>query len=510
MNGKKSFHLLTLFVAVCLLLVSHSASARDGKLNIAIPQEPTTMDPSLVITGPDFAVIENWGEYLISITPGGDLKPGLATSWKISPDGKEIEFALRKGVKFHSGDLLTSKDVVFSFERGKTKNSSVKSRLTTLDRIEVMDDYRFKMHFKAPDVTFIPNRGHAAIVSKSYYDRVGENKFVKEPVGTGPYKLASYVPGEYFDLGRFEDYWGEKPVVKDARFYFVADDTTRVAKIKAGEVDMISNCPYPLVKDLEKTRGLKMIKLATNHPAIVIAFSTQNPRVPWHDKRVRLAMAYAIDCDIINKNVLHGLPNRWAFLAPYELGFDPDIKPYPYDPKKSRDLLAEAGYPKGFDFRLYYPTGGRVPMGKEIVEAIAAYFEAVGIRTKLVGEEFATFQSRRRASKGPEAEFVYFSALTMSGGPEPTYFMTQGFTKEGGTSVYYNPEIEKIVFEARATVNDSKRAELIRRAVKVMHEEVPAIPIFNTIIVYVASENIDFRPTRYYNDMVLVKDISIK
>ncbi len=333
--------------------------------------------------------------------------------------------------------MLTAKDVEFSLERGRTKNPVVKSRLSLFERFATIDDYRFKIHLKMPDVTFIPNRCGFAIVSKTYYDRVGEDEFVKHPVGTGPYKFMRHAPGEYIDMERFDEYWGTKPSVKEARYLFISEDTTRVSKLKAGEVDLISSCPYPLVKDLTKTPGLKVIKVPTLHPTVSVAFNTQNPKTPWYDKRVRLAMAYAIDWKSVVNNVLLGLPDHWAFLAPHEIGYDPVLKPYPYDPRRAKELLTEAGYPKGFDLKFYWPITGRFPMSREISETLASYFEAVGIKTKLVGEEWATYQKRRDASKGPEAEFVVLvGAGLIREPPNPTYNFELFFAQGRQVSVF--------------------------------------------------------------------------
>lgn len=434
------------------------AAAPEKKLFIAIGMEPTTIDPSACWAGSgDYQVVENYAEYLIYKAPSGDLKPGLATSWKMSPNGKEIEFTLRRGVKFHSGDFLTSKDVEFSFERGRAKSSTVKSRLRSVERFEVIDDYRFKVQFKTPDVTFIPNRGGPMMVSKSYYDRVGEDRFSKYPVGTAPYKFVRYVSGEYVDIERFEGYWGEKPPVREARTYFVPEDTTRVAKLKAGEVDLISTCPYTSVKDIEKSPGFKTIRLPLGHPSVSLAFSTQNPNNPWYDRRVRLAMAYAVDCDSIIKHVLYDIPDHYPFLAPYELGYDPHLKHYPCDPKRAKELLVEAGYPKGFDCKIYWLAGGRVPMSREVSEAVAAYLEAVGVKCKLIGEEIAQNLSRRKGLNRPDTDYVCISSFGRAGMPDPTYVLDLFFTKDGGFSHYINPEIEKITVEARATMDDTKR-----------------------------------------------------
>jgi peptide/nickel transport system substrate-binding protein len=512
-SGRNVLISLALVLTIGFLTATYATPAHSKKLIVVVGQEPTSMDPSLINVGGDFPVVENWGEYLIYKATSGDLGPGLATSWKMSPDGKEIEFTLRKGVKFHSGDLLTAKDVAFSFERLRTKNPLGKTRLKSMERFEVIDDYHFKIYLKVPDVTFIPNRGNAAIVSKSYYDRVGEDEFMKHPVGTGPYKFVRHVPGEYVDIERFEDYWGKKPSVEEARFLFVPEGSTRVAKLKAGEADIIADCPYPMVKDIQKYPGLKIIKFSPFQPTISVNFATRNTNTPWHDKRVRLAIAYAIDCDAIVNNVLQGIPDRWVFLAPHELGYDPDLKRYPYNPQKARELLAEAGYPQGFDLKLYWPITGRYPMAREVAEVIAAYLETVRIRTKLIGQEWAAFMQGARAAKaaGAEAEYVSIFPTPRSGGPDPTYFLQLAFSSDGMFSVYYNPEVDKIIAEARTIVNDTKRGELIKKAVKIIHEDVASIPIFTMVAVYAMKANIDFKPTqKHHHDLLLVKDVTIK
>lgn len=503
---------LVILHAALILLPAASTPAPAKKLIIGIGQEPTSLDPSLVYVGADYVSVENWAETLIYRSPNGDLLPGLASSWKTSPDGKTIEFTLRKGIKFHSGDPLTMKDIIFSFERGREKNSSTRNRLKLVERFEVLDDYNLRVHFSEPDVTYIPNRGGPMIVSKSYYDRVGEEKFVKEPVGTAPYKFVRYVPGEYIDIERFENYWGEKPSVKEARFIFVPEDTTRLAKLKTGEVDLIASCPFPAVKDIERSTDLKVLKFAANHPTPSIVLSTRNPKVPWHDRRVRLAMAYAINYEAIIKNVLFGIPNRFAWLAPNELGYDPNLKAHPYDPKRARELLTEAGYPKGFDLRFYYLMTGRPPMIRETVEAIASYFEAVGIRTRLIGEEVGAYNARRRAAITRESEFVGLSAAgNVAGGVEPTYFLDMLLSSDGGFSVYSNPEFDKVIAEARITLDDARRKELIMKAVRIAHEEAAAIPIYNSVSLYAMKKNIDFVPTQKYPfDVVFVRNITIR
>jgi peptide/nickel transport system substrate-binding protein len=496
---------------IAFICVQRANSAAEKKLMVGTDSEPNTIDPTLSQAAGDSAVMENCAEHLIQKAPAGNLIPGLATSWKISPDGKEIEFTLRKGVKFHNGDPLTVRDVQFSFERYRTKNPYGKSSFRLVEKFEIVDDYHFKFYFKEPDVTFIPNRAAVMIVSKTHYDKVGEDQFVKQLVGTGAYRLTRYAPGEYVDLERFEGYWGPKPSIKEARIQFVPEDTTRVAKLMAGEVDLINNIPYPSLKAIEKNPDFKVIRLATNHPTQAITFNTANPKTPWFDKRVRLAMAYAIDCDSIRKNMAYDIPNRWAFLAPGEVGYDPDLKPYPYDPEKAKKLLAEAGYPNGFKFNLYWLIGGRLPMQREVTEAVAGYFEAVGLRPILIGEEFAAGRNRRIASKGANAEYILCGVSARAGGPDPSYYLDLSYGTIGGNSVYSNPELDKIIAMAKATVDDTKRAELIKRAVRITYDDVAAIPIFNTVSLFAMKKNIDFRPMQNHaTDQLLVKHITIR
>jgi peptide/nickel transport system substrate-binding protein len=513
MTGKSIF----LCLAIALLIAifpgfGQGAQTKEEIVKIAVGGEMSSLDHSLAAAAIDRIVVDNWGEFLLNKAPSGEITPGLVASWKMSPDGKKMECTLRKGVKFHSGDFLSTKDVQFSYERALAKNPSVKATLRSVARLEMVDDYRFNFHFKEPDVTFIPYLGGSfAIVSKGYHERVGEETFSKQPSGTGPYKVTGYRPAEYVDLERFEDYWGKKPSVRKARIYFVAEDTTRIAKLKAGEVELIQGVPFTEVKEIEKSPNLKVVRLETNAPTRSIIFGAKNPKMPWYDKRVRLAIALAIDCKSILQNLLNNNAIHLAALPPGQLGYDPEIKPYPYDPKRAKALLTEAGYPTGFEITLNYPVGGRVSMSSEIAEAIAAYLEAVGIRVKLVGKEQEAMQADRNKALDPEVEYIAYFQAGYAGGVDPAAYIGNFMTSFGSRPVFAHPESDKLIAEARTTMDDKKRSELVKKAVKILHEEVALVPVFTNIATFAMKKNIDFNPTKKHNiDFVLVKDITIK
>ena len=206
------FACLTLiFLVLGLTSGAEGASPKTSplKVTVALPAEPDTLDPTMTRFSVTSAPIgNNIFERLIDLTPDGKFVPGIA-SWKMSPDGKIVEFTLRKGVRFHSGDPLTTKDVEFSHNRALKNNPTHQRAMTNLDRFEIVDDYRCRFILKKPDVLFIPTRS-LTVVSSGYYNKVGEEQFVRKPVGTGPYKFVEWKLGEHIDIMANDSYWGGK------------------------------------------------------------------------------------------------------------------------------------------------------------------------------------------------------------------------------------------------------------------------------------------------------------
>lgn len=208
--------------------------------------------------------------------------------------------------------------------------------------------------------------------------------------------------------------------------------------------------------------------------------------------------------------MLSGIPNRSAWLAPEDLGYDPAIKNYPYDPKRAKQLLAEAGYPNGFKCNIYWQTGGRVPMSEQILDAIVSYLGAVGITAKQVGMEAETFKQFRRPAQKQESDFLAYDSASLTGGSDPTANAETRFLCDGSGSVYCNPEFDKIALRAKATMDDAKRAELIKQLVKILREDVASIPICDNVAVFGMRKNIDFVPLHFRVDVADVKGMTVK
>jgi len=278
----------------------------------------------------------------------------------------------------------------------------------------------------------------------------------------------------------------------------------------AGEADMIVACPFPMVGELESS-GYGIIKVPT-HPTPQIMFHTRNPKTPWHHKKVRLAIAHAIDTDAISNKLFHGIPGHYARIAPWELGYDPMLKPYTYDPTKAKRLLAEAGYPNGFDMPLYYMVG-RIANQKETVEVVSLYLKAVGINVKVQGLETVKVIKLVKGEWHPKAdvEVVVLFALPTAHWADPTQALIIAFSSKSWGSLYFRPDLDVLINEARTTLDDEKRGSLIRKAFQIIHDDVGSIVIWANMTVFVTQKNIAFKPTRKQPyPLVHVKNITFQ
>jgi peptide/nickel transport system substrate-binding protein len=460
-------------------------------------------------------VLGNMYEFLLareaSKTEVGKIIPGLAETYTVSPDGKMIQFTLRKNVKFHNGDPLTAADVKFSMDR--LVNQKIRAGFIPsfdfYDHVEIVDDYNIRFYFSKPDSSFIPGLG-IPVSSKAYYDRVGEEEFVKHPVGTGPYKITDFKTGQYVDLDAFEGYWGPAPAIKQVRFRFAPEDSTRVAMLKTGEADMITQVPYPMYSEINNTKGLKTLADSISNRTLFIKFQHVNPKTPWSDIKVRQAFAMAINLDAINKDLLYGLVKCYPVLGPGEVGYDPNLKNYEFNVTKAKALLAEAGYANGLDITYNYM--GDVYGVKESAEAVGSYLNQVGFRTKIVGWEPPKWaEYNAKASNNPEMDYISQGVGNIAGTTDSVQGLVANYTMGRIYSCYFNPEVDAMIWQAKATMDDNARAELIKKAYGIVRADYEYIPLFTSARIWGMKDNLDYTPTALmaYEEL-LVKNIKVK
>src|SRR5262249_46215105 len=327
----------------------------DSQITIAFDASiaPTFLDPAETpgIATP-FVFLYAIHDALIKPLPGNSMAPSLAESWTESPDGLVYEFKLREGLTFHNGDPFTAEDVKFSFQR--YKGTSAKLLHDRVKAVEIVDPHRIRFVLHAPWPDFLvfygtPATGAAWIVPKKYLEKVGEDGFRRQPVGLGPYRFMRMTPGVELVLEANEQYWRKRPSIKRVIIKGVPDRSTRLAMLKTGEADiayLIIGVEAATVKADPRLRLAQVISSA----AWWLEFAEQwNPKSPWHDRRVRLAANMAIDRPAIKGPERRGLSRRTGSMPRSFLEFALRLEPYPFDPAHARRLLADAGYPNGFD-----------------------------------------------------------------------------------------------------------------------------------------------------------------
>lgn len=485
------------------------AAQRAGKpidkVTIAMGDEPPSFDAHKVVGAVANYFTSNVYEGLTDIDTANKLVPGLATHWSMSRDGLVYEFKLRPDAKFHTGDPVTAKDVEFSFRRYRDPKIQPRQvAMQHLKDIQVVDSHTVKIILSKKDPTFLNFLAYMftlRILSKNYHDKVGDEGFEKAPVGTGPYKFVRRSVKEFWELERFEDYWGTKPAAKRAIFRVIPEAVTLASVLKTGEVDMVCNYPPVFVEELSKTHGYRVVKNKGNNTIDVRINSirktdpvTGAPN-PFLDRRVRLAVNYAIDKDAIITNILKGMGDKVAVLFPEDVGYDPELKPYPYDPKKAKELLAEAGHPNGLDASFYGLIGQRMPMSKEVGEVVAQYLTAVGIRTKVINEEYGVWVKRGDRTQQPEMYPMAYG-LTFVGGSFHSAFGMKYYAYTGMPNSWWEgKEYDAIVDEIYQTTDPAKVEQLCRKGAKMLHDEAGYAVIYRVVIAYAMKDSLQFTPT---------------
>jgi peptide/nickel transport system substrate-binding protein len=385
--------LLAAILAVGAGVAPAAAATPSGRAVMAfhVTVSPAWFDPSSAppqITA--FGVLYAIHDALVRPYPGHKMGPSLAESWQESADGKTYEFKLRPGLKFHNGDALTTEDVKFSFER--YKGASAKILQDRVAEVEIVDPLIVRFHLKAPWPDFMTVYGTTAsaaglIVPKKYLGQVGDDGFKKHPIGAGPYKFVSSKPGLEVELEAYTGYWRRVPNVKTLVLKSVPEATTRAVMVKTGEADIGYVLDGPDAEAIKNDPRLQLV--ASKHASIFwIEFTEQwDPKSPWHDKRLRQAVNLALDRQRINEAACLGFCPPAGVIVPRVMEFALQVEAPPYDPQKARQLLAEAGYPRGLDAGEF----AAIPGFPTVAEAVVNDLGAVGIRVTLRQMERAAF-----------------------------------------------------------------------------------------------------------------------
>ena len=469
--------LLLAALLLCLGFAGDGAAQAkpDGEMRWAlyITISPNWFDPGEVVGQlTPFWVLYALHDALVKPMPGNLATLSLAESWTLSPDGRNYEFKLRENLKFHNGDPFTADDVKFSFARAKGKllHDKVKE-ITVVSPTRV----RFTLHEPWPDFMSYYGglvSGAGWIVPKKYFEQVGPDGFKKAPVGLGPYRFVSHTPGVELVMEAFEGYWRKMPSVKRVVFKMVPESTTRAAMLKRGEVDIAYLLEAPQAIELKRDPNLRLAFSGGIAVFFLDFLDMWDPKSPWADQRVRLAASLALDRRSLSEAETLGASKPAGNFVPRTFEFALPLDPQPYDPARAKKLLAEAGYPNGFDAGEFHQLPPYFGLG----EAIVGYLGAVGIRTTMRPMERAAYLSALQAKK-LKGLCVCSSALYGNAASR----MSEVIPSEGSFAYGGWPDVDALYKQQARETDRRKREALLHQIQQIVYDRVRIAPIFQYI-----------------------------
>ena len=487
----------------------------QGKIVIAQGVDPTTLDTQNQQETPASVVASHLFDTLVERDQDLKIVPALAAELPklVAPTTWEVK--LRRGVKFHNGEEFTAESVKWSLERVKT-GLRASSNFRPIEKVDIVDPYTVRVQTSKPwpiFATIMTSRQASMYPPKAYAGK--DSAFIsKNPIGTGPYKLVRWSKDEEIVLEANDQYWRGAPKIKTVVFRPIPDDAVRVAALQNGEVDVAVNIPPHLAN------------IIANHPKIFLStapsirtlqlmfvtheYDAQHKLVgPYKgvtaDKRVRQAIAYALDVDEIIKGVLDGKAVRTAtLLTPLHFGYDPALKPIKQDLGKVKQLLTEAGFPGGLELTLNSPQG-RYVRDKEVAEAATGQLTKAGIKTQLKTYEFVN----------------YLNNLVYVHKPGPVWLIGWGTATVDAETVYgplfrtgsnlgnyHNADFDGMVDQAQTQMDEKQRLATYHRINKLWIDDMPAVPLYQQVDLYGANKRLNWKARS--DELIKAYDMTIK
>jgi peptide/nickel transport system substrate-binding protein len=448
--------LMTGVASAALVVAATSAFAKDD-ITVAMQLEPPHLDPTSAAAGAiDSVLYTNVFEGLTRFMGDGSVVPGLAESWEISEDGLTYTFKLREGVTFHDGTTMDAEDVKFTLDRINAEDSAnaQKALYAAISEVNVIDPQTVEVKLSEPNGNMLFNLawGDAVIVAPETVEAIKQT-----PIGTGAFKFENWNQGDKITLTRNDDYWGEAPALASATFKFISDPTAAFASVMAEDVDVFTGFPAPEnIPQFEADPRFQVLIGSTEGETIL---SINNKREPFDNVKVREAVAHAIDRRAIIDGAMfgYGTPIGTHF-APHNPDYVDLTEMSSYDPEKSKALLAEAGFPDGFETTLHLPPPSYARRGGEI---IAAQLAEVGIKAQITNVEWAQWLETVFKGKDFGLSIVsHTEPMDINIYANPDYYFQ-----------YDNAEFQSLITEFNKTAEPAARTEMLAKAQRMIAED---------------------------------------
>lgn len=469
-----------LVIGLSVLLVHGDALTAEikkgGTITVATDTAPLGWDPHKHSTSASWSHYEHVYESLLRFNRKMEIEPALATSWE-QPDPLTLIFHLRKGVKFHNGREMVADDVKYSFERMKNPKTHRKPSYTqAIKSIEVLDKYSVKFTLSVPDATLIPLIAwskYSTIVPREVIEKHGDLKSVM--VGTGPFKVKEYMPGDYTVYEPNPDYWDKGlPRIDKLIFKVIKDETSRLAALRRGSIDVGWVKEAQLANTARKTKGIRVV---VPPPARQMRLFLNHTRFPFNNKKLRQAVSACIDRKTMIETVLMGFGQLTSCISPAAVPYtlsQEEISSLPFhkrDLKLAKRLLKEAGYPDGFEF--IFVSSDHSPDYMPGAQMVQAFCKDVGIKVKIQQVEWGILINRWHAAN--------YDMVILGGEwfPSPDAYLRPYFYSTSPSNIkrhgYKNPELDRLLDESRVTIDEKKRIGIWRKIQNLMAEDVATI-----------------------------------
>jgi peptide/nickel transport system substrate-binding protein len=501
------------WLAAALLLGPPAAVHAQDTLRIGFADPVSSLDPQLNNNAGDRSAALFFFDLLVN-NDDNALQPGLATAWR-STGPLTWEFTLRQGVKWHDGQDFTADDVVFSYQRAGNVPGSVASFagfLRTVDKVEAIGPYALRITTKVPNPLLPQNLASIHIVSRHAGATATSEDYNtgKALIGTGPDRFTGYTPGARITMRRNDDYWGRKSIWPAVDYRYMANPASRTAALLSNDVDMIDKVSVADVPKLRENPGVRVyaypgLRTLLMQPGFApgpnryVTGADNRPLDPNPilDVRVRRALNLAINRPALAERLMQGTVDAASQMMPKgTFGYEPAIPMPAFDPDAARRLLAEAGYPAGFNLVIHIPSD-RYVSGSETAQAIAQMWSRVGVRTTLEPLTWSIYQSRVN-----KAEFAMTMIAWGNGTGEASYgdlniLATQDIPAGAGVSNwghYSSKALDTALDQAIATFDDARREAILRSIARIVDADQAILPLFHYQNIWAARKGLVVKP----------------
>ena len=472
-------------------LAARAGRQSSGTLTIGQPSPFQFMDPQRTYLSSESSTHQSIFDTLVSFDDNAQFRPLLATAWEATGP-TEWTFTLRQGVTFHNGEPFNAEVVRWNVERIIEPGFQDFAFMAPVAGAEVVDDYTVKLLTKQTFPTLPNLMGQFFIISPQAMEN-GVEEFVKQPIGTGPFKFVDWQPDDHVRVEANESYWGGPPSIQEVVWRVMPEASTRLAALQAGEIQVLKDLSpdnFDLVNEGDGTRAVEVRSVRTPY----LRFFPDSPQgggEPFNDIRVRQAFNHAINVDSIIENLLGGHAERMATtMTPDIFGFDPNIKPYPYDVEKAKALLAEAGYAEGFEIAFETWSAGPAPKPVELAQAVAADLEKINVTATVKPVELGTALTAQ-----VDKTIAPFQLWSWGGNGFDGHTKFWGiYHTESSSTFLTDQQMVDWIDAEQATTDPEERKRIFSQLQQHAVEQAFIVPLFAQMDIYGASDQVEWTP----------------